>query len=618
MIRRLLHSREAWEIAVGALLFAGGLFTHGTAVSAFLFIAAALVLGAEIAWGALRKIRRRDFFDEQFLMTVAAVGAMIIGEFAEGAAVLLFFRIGEEFEHLAVRRSRASVAALMRICPDRATLLRDGAEVTVDAEEIHAGDLMLLRAGDRIAADCTVSAGSASVDASAITGESLPVSGAPGVFLPAGAVVTDGMLQAQALRPASESAAARVLELVEEANERKSKQETFISAFSRRYTPAVVLCALLLALIPPLILGGGAEQFSVWAYRALSFLVVSCPCALVISVPLAFFGGIGAAASRGILYKGGGAMEPLSRVRTAVFDKTGTLTSGNFTVDGVIAEPGISEQEVLLTAAHAEAGSGHPLARAICAAAPTVPAPRAVREYAGKGLVADTVRGQVAAGNRALLEQEHIAYPDGVGNGILVARDGTYIGEIRLRDDLKPETPHVMRELKRLGVRQICMLTGDREENAAPAAQAAGIDRVYAQLLPAEKYEHLEQIMQERDGTVFYAGDGINDAAVLARADVGIAMGAAGSDAAIEAGDVVLMSDTLERLPEAIVLARRTLTIARQNIVFALGVKLAVLVLTACGVTGMWMAVFADVGVSVLAILNSMRTLRLPRTMRRA
>lgn len=572
--------------------------------TALLSLFALLISGWEVYATAIKRILRKDLLDEAFLMSIASIAAFCIGEYLEGVAVILFYRIGEYFEHKAVRRSRQAIRALMDICADTAILLKDGEEIEVDAEDVAVGDTILLRPGDRIPCDAVVLDGSASLNTSALTGESLPRDVTVGDSIFSGCIVLNARLLARVTKPSEDSSAARVLAMVEEANERKSRGERLIAGFSRIYTPIVVALAVLIAFVPPLLLGFSLPVFTTWLRRALMLLVVSCPCALVISVPLAFFGGIGNAAARGILFKGGSTFDALSHASIAAFDKTGTLTSGAFMV-ACVNPYSVTEAELLHLCASAESASTHPTALAIRAASQTSEVPAAVRELAGKGVIATLARGEVAVGNPRLMDEVGASIPNGY-DGIFVALDGSFIGSITLSDQIKEGAKEA---ITRLGVRYTVMLTGDNETAAKAVADAVGIDQVVAGLLPQEKYQHLEQLLAE--GTVIYVGDGINDAPCLARADVGVAMGGIGSDAAIEAADVVLLNDDPRKLCTAMEIARKTLSIARFNIVFALGVKIGVMLLAALGLLdfsgGMWLAVFADVGVALLAILNSLR-----------
>lgn len=577
-------------------------------------VLATLLAGAPVFADAVRGLFRRDLLDEKFLMSIASLGALLLGDLTEAAAVMIFYQIGEFFQRRAVARSRRSVRALMDIRPDTATVIREGKELSVDADDVAVGECVCIRTGERVPLDATVLSGHGALDTSALTGEAMPRAVREGDTVESGCVLLSGVLVCRTLRCADASAAARILELVECASENKAKEERFITKFSRVYTPCVVGLALALACIVPLFDG---FAFLTYIKRALTFLVISCPCALVISVPMAFFGGIGGAASQGILFKGGHVFSPLCRVKTAVFDKTGTLTHGGVTVSEVVPA-GVSAEELLSLAAFAEYGSNHPVAKCLKHAvkAPLSP-PVSTEEYSGLGVIASDGVHTLAVGNRLLMQKNGIETPENVNKTsqsvLYVAKDGVFVGSIYLCDDIKEEAASALRELRRLGVSQTVMLTGDTESAARHMADVLSLDGVHAGLLPHEKYARLETLIETSGGSVMYVGDGINDAPSIARADIGVAMGGIGQDSAIEAADVVLMSDALDRLPLAIRIARRTLRIAKENIVFALGVKLAVLVLGALGFASMWLAVFADVGVAVLAILNAMRALYVPR-----
>ena len=605
---------ELGRIIIGSIFFVAGLITDYLMRAAsfsleamILFIISLIVAGGPVFVDAVRGILRRDLLDEKFLMSVASIGAMLIYECSEGAAVMLFFLIGEYFEHKAVAKSRKSIKALMDIRPDEATVIIDGVETVLDADEVEVGSIIVIRAGERVPIDAVVITGTADVDTSALTGESLPISVAPGMTVSGGTVVLNGVLTAKTLRPASESCAARILDLVENANERKAKAESFITRFSRFYTPIVVGLALLLAIVPPLV------KLTAWdeaVYRALIFLVVSCPCALVISVPMAFFGGIGGAAARGILYKGGNTFSSLAKADTFVFDKTGTLTGGEFSVKEIIPV-GVSEDELRFYAASAEYGSNHPIAECIKNLCADAEKPSATTELAGKGIVANLSGKTVLVGNLRLMNDYEISltadtYPDGV---LFVAIDGVFSGYITVSDVVRDEAKDAITALRKSGMKRSVILSGDRCENVASVGRELGIDEMHGELLPENKYQKLEEIIKQSTKTA-YVGDGINDAPSIALADVGIAMGGIGSDSAIEAADVVIMSDNLMKISEAAHIAKKTVRIATENIVFALGVKALILVLGAIGYADMWLAVFADVGVAALAILNSMRTLR--------
>lgn len=569
--------------------------------------------GWDVLWKAVRNILNGQVFDENFLMCTATVGALIIGEYPEAVAVMLFYQVGELFQNVAVSRSRQSISALMDIRPDYANIEKDGQLLRVDPEEVAVGDVIVIKAGERVPLDGTVLEGTSALDTAALTGESLPRDVAVGDEVISGCVNLSGLLHVKVVKPFGQSTVARILDLVENSSEKKAQAEHFITKFARYYTPIVVFAALALAVIPSLATG----QWGVWVPRALNFLVVSCPCALVISIPLSFFGGIGGASKQGILVKGSNYLEALAQAGVVVFDKTGTLTQGRFSVTGVHPE-GMDEGELLELAALAEQFSTHPISRSIVAAWGGVPDQERVREVeeaAGHGVRA-TIDGRIVlAGNRKLMDREGIpvnAGHDHSGTVIHVAVDGRYAGCLVVADQPKQTSAQALRELKEAGIRQTVMLTGDAQGAAQAVAGALGLDQFYAQLLPADKVERVEALLAEkgpREKLVF-VGDGINDAPVLSRADIGVAMGALGSDAAIEAADIVLMDDDLLKLPAAVRIARKTLSIVRQNVVFALGVKLLVLILSAIGRANMWAAVFADVGVSVLAILNASRMLR--------
>lgn len=605
----ICHPLTSVFLSLFILFFALGLSDVRPRLSLALYILALLCVGLSVARDALRGLLRRDLLDEKFLMCVAAVGAMCIGEYAEAVAVMLFFSVGEYFQSRAVRRARASIRSLMEICPDTATVLTENGEQTVDAEDVEVGARILLRAGDRIPVDAKILEGEADVDASALTGESRLRSVCVLDTVESGCVVVNGVLVAEAVRPAEESAAARILSLVENASEHKSRAESFITKFAVWYTPLVVGAAAFIAFLPPIF---RLAPLSECIHRALLFLVVSCPCALVISVPMAFFGGIGGAARRGILFKGGNVFAPLAKATHFVFDKTGTLTLGEFSVSHTVVYEG-TEQALLSLAAAVEYGSGHPVARCLKNAAEPCARAENVRELAGKGMVATVNGEETCVGNRCLMQEKGVSLPEGLSEGssaVLVAKGGHLLGEIHLTDALKPEAKETMQALRRLGVRGLHMLSGDAEDTVSSAAKALSLDGYGASLRPEDKYAALEKLLLCEKNKVVYVGDGINDSPSLARADVGFAMGGRATDSAMEAADVVIMSDSLSRLPIAVRIARKTVGIAKQNIVFALGVKLSVLVLGAFGIASMWWGVFADVGVTVLAILNSMRTLR--------
>ncbi len=610
-MKKLVRS-ELFRISLGLALFIPGCIFHflDLDIPAIVLLSLALIVsGYRVALDAMRGILRLDFLDEKFLMCIASLGAFIIGEYVEGVAVMLFFLVGEYFEHRAVGKSRRAIKELLDICPDTATVLLNGEELEMDAEDVEIGSIILVRAGERVPLDSVVISGVAELDTSPMTGEHLPRPIAPNSKIESGCIVLGGAVECRTERTLEQSSASRILELVESADERKSREESFITKFSRYYTPSVIALALVMAVLPAA-LGWLSPRDSI--YRALSFLVVSCPCALVISVPMAFFGGIGGAASRGILYKGGNSFSPISKVENAVFDKTGTLTRGELSVASLEAQ-GVSEEELLYLAASAEFGSAHPIAEAIKRAAEKRGQAEDITEYAGFGVVATVDGKRVAVGRKSLLSKLSIPTPEVVSGSVLVARDGEYIGAITLRDTVKEEAKDAVRELRSLGIRRTYILSGDKEESVRSVAEELGIDEYHAELTPEGKFLLLEEIIAKGKGKTLYVGDGINDAPALARADVGIAMGSVGSDSAIEAADAVIVSDKLTRLSDTVRGAGRTLRIAKENIVFAISVKLLILLLVSLGIGGMWLAVFADVGVAVLAILNAMRALKLPK-----
>lgn len=603
------------------ILLAGGLFialcllpVEG-AVRAALFLLPYLLVGYDVLKKAALGIWHRELFDESFLMTVATIGAILLGQYEESVEVMLFYQIGELFQSVAVGKSRKSIAALMDIRPDTANVERDGQIVTVEPEQVQPGDVLVVRPGERVPIDGIVLEGVSSLNTSALTGESLPRDVAPGDEALSGCVNITGALRIRAEKPFGESTVSRILELVEHSSLKKSRAEQFITRFARVYTPAVCAAALLLAVIPPLFLGGWAD----WVSRALTFLVISCPCALVISIPLSFFGGIGGASRAGVLVKGGTDLEALARTKTVVFDKTGTLTKGVFEVSSIQPAPGFSAQRVLELAALAESYSNHPISRSLREAYGQTPAlarVSAAEELAGKGVLAQVDGRAVLAGNARLMEENGIAAvsPALPGTVVFVAEGGVFAGSIVISDLVKPTAAQAVAAMRGQGVRTV-MLTGDAEETAKAVGAALGIDETHGSLLPDGKVERVERLLAEKPpkSALAFVGDGINDAPVLSRADVGIAMGAMGSDAAIEAADVVLMDDDPLKIPLAMRLARRCMRIVRQNIVLALGVKAACLLLGALGAAGMQAAIFADVGVMVLAVLNAVRTLRPPR-----
>ena len=608
MLRRILLAAALTLCAVLVLQFVA-LPWYGQLI---LWLIPYLVIGYDVLRKALLGIRNGEVFDENFLMAVATVGAMGCGEYAEGVAVMLFYQVGELFQSYAVGKSRRSISELMDIRPDSANLEQpDGSLEVVDPDEVTVGSVIVVRPGEKIPIDGKVLSGESTLNTAALTGESRPRSVRPGDEVISGCVNEDGLLRIATTRLYGESTVAKILDLVENSSLKKAKVENFITKFAHWYTPAVCLAALVLAVLPPLILGGG---WTVWVLRALTFLVISCPCALVISIPLTFFGGIGGASRCGILVKGGNYLEALAHTGVAAFDKTGTLTRGVFEVTRVSPAEGTSREDLLETAALAERFSSHPISKSLREACPDVDTRRAAdaQEIAGQG-VRTLVDGRVVlAGNARLMDANHIAYTpdDGAGSIVYVARDGQFLGSLLISDEEKPTAAAAMKDLRQQGVRTV-MLTGDSPAVADKVAKELGIDEVHAGLLPADKVQQVETLLTQKpaDKMLVFAGDGINDAPVLMRADIGIAMGALGSDAAIEAADVVLMDDDPAKIGLAMRIARKCMAIVYQNIVFALGVKFLCLLLSAVGVANMWWAVFADVGVMVLAVLNATRML---------
>ena len=580
-----------------------------------LYLIPYLLVGWDIIYKALRNIRNGQVFDENFLMTVATFGAFGVGEYSEGVAVMLFYQVGELFQGYAVNRSRQSITELMDICPEYANIEEDGVLKQVDPDDVQVGDTIVVKAGERIPLDGRVVFGESMVDTSALTGESVPRRVRTGDEVISGCVNGSGLLRVEVTKEFDDSTVAKILELVENASSKKAHVENFITRFARYYTPIVVIGAVILAVLPPLLLG---QHWAEWVRRACTFLVISCPCALVISVPLSFFGGIGAASKKGVLVKGSNYLEALSQMDTIVFDKTGTLTKGEFKVSQLNpALGGGKEQELLELAALAECYSDHPISRSILDAYGREPERSRVsesREIAGRGVEALIDGQKVLAGNGKLMEENGIAYEScrTAGTVVYLARNGRFAGSVVIEDGIKEQSFDAIRELKRVGVRRTVMLTGDRKEAGEAAARALGLDEVYAQLLPEDKVRQVERLLetQAQGRKLAFVGDGINDAPVLSRADIGIAMGSMGSDAAIEAADVVLMDDDPSKIASVVRISRKTMGIVKQNIVFALGVKLIVLGMGAFGAANMWEAVFADVGVSVIAILNAMRALR--------
>ena len=603
-----------WRIlAAGALLIAAACVPAEGWVRLALFLVPYGVVGWDVLRKAGRNILHGQVFDENFLMSVATVGALVLGEYAEAVGVMLFYQVGELFQSAAVDRSRRSIAQLMDIRPDSAVVLRDGTPTEVDPDEVDVGERIVVRPGEKIPLDGVVTEGASALDTAALTGESAPRDVGPGDEVVSGCISRTGLLTIRVTKPFGESTVSKILELVENAAEKKAKTEGFITRFARVYTPAVVIAAVLLALVPPLFVGGWAD----WVHRALIFLVISCPCALVISIPLSFFGGIGGASARGILVKGGNYFELLARADTVVFDKTGTLTEGRFALSSVHPAAGVSEEDLLSCAALAESGSNHPIACSLREAWTGEADPARVTdvtEIPGQGVSVRIDGVPVLAGNEKLLGAAGIACPDDIrepGTVVHVARDRRYLGYAVIADAVKPSAAETISVLRQRGIRTV-MLTGDSPAAGEAVAAALELDEAHTRLLPADKVRQVERLLANRDPgrALIYVGDGVNDAPVLTRADVGIAMGAMGSDAAIEAADIVLMDDDPKKLLTAMDISRRCLRIVRENIGFALGVKALFLLLGALGAAGLWAAVFADVGVAVLAILNACRMLR--------
>ena len=607
------------RLAVGAVVYAIGMaltvFAKLPTLAELAFlIVAYVILGWDVVWQAVKNITRGQVFDEHFLMSVSTIGAFAIGEYPEAVAVMLFYQVGEFFQSLAVKRSRKSISDLMDICPDSATVKRNGVLQVVSPESVAVGEIIVVKPGEKIPLDGIVVDGESMLDTKALTGESVPRSIRKGDEALSGCINQSGLLTLKVTKSFGESTVSKITDLVENASARKAPTENFITTFARYYTPVVVGMAAVLAIIPPLVLGGG---WSEWLRRGFVFLIVSCPCALVVSIPLTFFGGIGAASKRGVLVKGSNYLEALNKVSVVVFDKTGTLTKGVFEVANIIPAAGYQKEQVLEYAAQAESYSNHPIAKSILA---TYGKPidqkqfSGFEEISGHGISVMVQGKKVLAGNSKLMESEKIAYAacDAAGTKFYVAADGSYVGCILIADEVKPDSKCAIAELKKIGVEKTVMLTGDDERIGKSVADELGLDAYYAQLLPDQKVEKLEMLdKQKRQGSkLAFVGDGINDAPVLARADVGIAMGGLGSDAAIEAADVVLMTDEPSKLVEAIDVAKATKRIVMQNIVIALGIKSVFLVLGALGMAGMWEAVFGDVGVTIIAVLNAMRILK--------
>ena len=605
--------KENIRLIIGAIIFVVGMLLNENPI---LLVISYLIIGAEVLLNAIRNIVKGKVFDENFLMSIATIGAIAIGQYPEGVAVMLFYEIGELFQGYAVNKSRNSISDLMDIKAEYANLEKDNKIIKVSPEEVKIDDIIIIKPGERVPVDGIIISGDTSIDSSALTGESIPVNKKDGDEILAGCINRTSTIKVKVTSEFEDSTVARILELVQDASSRKAKTEKFITKFARYYTPIVVICAIILAVALPLITG---QDFSKWIYRALIFLVVSCPCALVVSVPLGLFAGIGSASSKGILIKGGNYLESLKDVDTVVFDKTGTLTKGIFKVNK-INNLDISKSELLKYAAICESYSNHPIAKSIVEEYNisnnvdlSEIAIESHKEISGKGVIAKALGKTIIAGNEKLMQANNIDVPknDSIGTIVYVAVDNEYKGNIIISDQIKDDTKDAIRKLKEIGIKDIVMLTGDSKRVADSVAKEIGIDNVYSELLPDNKVEKIEELLnKENRGKVAFVGDGINDAPVLARADVGVAMGGIGSDAAIEAADVVLMKDEPSALVDAIKIGRKTNKILWQNIIFSLVIKILVLILATIGDANMWEAVFADVGVTLIAVLNSMRALR--------
>ena len=612
------HKKNLIRIIISAAIFLLAiLLPLPNIVTLLLYIAAYLIIGYDVLWNAFRNVIRGHVLDENFLMSIATIGAFAIAKYDESIFVMLFYQVGELFQSYAVAQSRKSITALMDIRPDYANVIKDGEVKVVDPEEVMPGDRILIKPGEKIPLDGKIVVGQTSINTSALTGESLPRESLVGDEVISGCINLNGTIEVEVTKEFEESTVSKILELVESASDRKAKSEAFITKFAKYYTPSVVIFAALLAVIPPIFVPGAL--FSDWLYRALIFLVVSCPCALVISIPLGFFGGIGGASKKGILIKGSNYLESLSKVTAIAFDKTGTLTKGNFVVYDIVTNS-VTKENLLEVAALAESHSSHPIAASIRAAFGkelSMDRIREVQEIAGFGISAIVDGQQVYAGNAKLMAEQKIEIKQlskvkPIGTTIHVAIDGNYAGYLEIRDEIKPTSKAAIKDLRNSGVNSLVMLTGDAKVVGEAIASELSLDHAYTELLPADKVEKFEEMLAKRGekDQLAFVGDGINDAPVLARADVGIAMGGLGSDAAIEAADVVIMDDDPQKLATAIRIARKTIRIVKQNIIFALGVKGIILILGAIGLSNMWEAVFADVGVSVIAILNSIRALK--------
>lgn len=608
-------TKRLWRIIIGAAVLATAILLslNNEWLQIALFIISYIIVGGDVVKRAVKNIFKGQVFDENFLMSIATIGAFFIGEYPEGVAVMLFYQVGELFQSYAVGKSRKSIASLMDIRPDYANVKKGDELVKVDPDEVQIGDIIVIKAGEKIPLDGKVIEGSSMIDTSALTGESVPREVEVGSDILSGCININGVITAEVTKEFRESTVSKILDLVENASSKKSNSEQFITKFARYYTPVVVIIAVFLAIIPPLVIDGAT--FSDWIYRALAFLVVSCPCALVISIPLSFFGGIGGASKKGVLVKGSNYLEALAETEIVVFDKTGTLTKGVFNVQEIHPE-GVSKEELLELTAHAESYSNHPISLSLKRAySKEIDNGRIsdVEEISGHGVIATVDGKKVMAGNIKLMKMMDIPYFKGelIGTIVHVAVNNKYIGYIVIADEVKEDSAQAIKELKAANIKQTVMLTGDNKSIGSKVAKELGLDKVYAELLPADKVEKLEELFSQKSkkGKLAFVGDGINDAPVLARADIGIAMGGLGSDAAIEAADVVIMTDEPSKIATTMKISKKTLKIAHQNIVFAIGIKIIVLILSAFGITTMWAAIFADVGVTIIAVLNAFRAL---------
>lgn len=608
-------TKRLWRIIIGAALLATAVLLNlnNEWLQIALFIISYIIVGGDVVKRAVKNIFKGQVFDENFLMSIATIGAFFIGEYPEGVAVMLFYQVGELFQSYAVGKSRKSIASLMDIRPDYANVKKGDELVKVDPDEVQIGDIIVIKAGEKIPLDGKVIEGSSMIDTSALTGESIPREVEVGSDILSGCININGVITAEVTKEFGESTVSKILDLVENASSKKSNSEQFITKFARYYTPVVVIIAVFLAIIPPLVIDGAT--FSDWIYRALAFLVVSCPCALVISIPLSFFGGIGGASKKGILVKGSNYLEALAETEIVVFDKTGTLTKGVFNVQEIHPE-GVSKEELLELTAYVESYSNHPISLSLKRAyGKEIDNGRIsdVEEISGHGVIATVDGKKVMAGNIKLMKMMDIPYFKGelIGTAVHVAVNNKYIGYIVIADEVKEDSAQAIKELKAANIKQTVMLTGDNKSVGSKVAKELGLDKVYAELLPADKVEKLEELFSQKStkGKLAFVGDGINDAPVLARADIGIAMGGLGSDAAIEAADIVIMTDEPSKIATAMKISKKTLKIAHQNIVFAIGIKIIVLILSAFGITTMWAAIFADVGVTIIAVLNAFRAL---------